>query len=233
MNEGAGEFRFMPYYPILVDLKGKDVLVVGGGSVAQRKIKTLLEYGAVVNVVSRQLTPELNRYLEDGKIKFLGEEFTESYLNDVFMVIASTDDASLNHRISQEASKKGLLINAVDQPPDCNFIVPAILRRGDLLIAVSTSGKSPALAKKIRKDLEDQFGPEYGTLLVIMGNLRKEVLSKGLSQDENSRIFHDIVDSPILEAIRKEDWNEVASILTEKTPFQLSSEDVANYLKTE
>jgi len=225
--------KSMPYYPILVDLQGKEVVVIGGGTVAQRKIETLLEYGAVVNVVSRQLTPMLNRYLEEGKIKFLGEEFRESYLNGVFMVIASTDDASLNHRISQEASKKGILINAVDQPSDCNFIVPAILRRGDLLIAVSTSGKSPAIAKKVKEDLEDQFGLEYETLLVIMGNLRKEVLSRGLSQDENSRIFHDIVDSHILEAIRREDWNEVASILTEKIPFQLSSDDVVNYLKAE
>ena len=223
----------MPYYPILVDLQGKEVLVIGGGTVAQRKIETLLEYGAVVNVVSRQLTPTLNRYLEEGKIKFLDEEFRESYLDGVFMVVASTDNASLNHWISQVAIKKGILINAVDQPSDCNFIVPAILRRGDLLIAVSTSGKSPALAKKVRQDLEDQFGPEYGTLLVIMGNLRKEILSRGLSQDENSRIFHDIVDSHILEAIRREDWNEAASILTEKIPFQLSSDDVVNYLKAE
>jgi len=223
----------MPYYPILVDLKGKEVVVVGGGNVAQRKIETLLEYGAVVNAVSRQLTPVLKRYLEEGKIKFLGEEFRESYLNGVFMVIASTDDASLNHRISQEARKKGLLINAVDQPSDCNFIVPAILRRGDLLIAVSTSGKSPALAKKLRKELEDEFGLEYATLLVIMGNLRKEVLSRGFSQNENSRIFSDIIDSHILEAIQREDWNEVASILTEKIPFQLSSNDVASYLKVE
>jgi len=205
--------------------------VIGGGAVAQRKIETLLEYGAAVNVVTRQLTDELNRYLEEGKIKFLGKEFRENYLNGMFMVVASTDDASLNHRISQEAIKKGLLINAVDQPSHCNFIVPSILRRGDLLIAVSTSGRSPALAKKVRKELEDQFGPEYGTLLIIMGNLRKEVLSKGLSQDENSRIFHDIVYSPILEAIRKEDWNEVGSILADKIPFQLSSDDVANYIK--
>jgi precorrin-2 dehydrogenase/sirohydrochlorin ferrochelatase len=223
--------KSMPYYPILVDLQGKDVLVIGGGTVAQRKIETLLEYGAVVKLISRQLTPTLNRYLEKGKIKFLDEEFRENYLDGIFMVVASTDDASLNHRISQEASKKGLLINAVDQPSDCNFIVPAILRRGDLLIAVSTSGKSPALAKKVRVDLEDQFGLEYGTLLVIMGNLRKEILSRGLSQDENSRIFHDIVDSHILEAIRREDWDEVASILTEKIPFQLSSDDVVNYIK--
>lgn len=223
----------MSYYPILIDLHGKEVVVVGGGTVAQRKIETLLEYGAFVNVVSRELTPMLERYLEEGKIKYLGEEFRENYLNGIFMVIASTDDASLNHRISQEAIKKGLLINAVDQPSDCNFIVPAILQRGDLLLAVSTSGKSPALAKKVRKDLENQFGPEYATLLAIMGNLRKEVLSRGLSQDENSRIFNDIVDSHILDAIQKEDWDEVISIITEKIPFQLSSDDMLEYLKAE
>lgn len=223
----------MPYYPIFIDLKGKRVIVVGGGKVAERKIETLLEYGAIVDVITRQLSPSLSRYVEEERIKHIGEEFNESCLNDAYMVIAATNDPLLNHQISLNARKRGLLINAVDQPSDCDFIVPSILRRGDLQIAVSTSGKSPALARKIREDLEKKFGDEYKTLLIFLGGLRKEILSRGLSHDENSRMFHAVIDSHILEAISSKDWNEVASILNKILQTQLSSEDVVNYLKYE
>ncbi len=221
----------MSYYPILTDLKGKKVIVAGGGPVAQRKIETLLEYGAVVGVIARQLTPSLSRYVKEQKVNLLGQEFKDSHLNGVFMVMAATDDHTLNRQISLSARKKGLLINAVDQPSECNFIVPSILRRGDLSIAISTSGKSPALAKRIREDLEKQYGDEYEILLILMGRLRKEILSRGLSQDENSRMFHRIVDSHILEAIGRKDWMEVASILNKILQIQLSSDDVIMYLK--
>ena len=138
----------MSYYPIFLDLKGKTALVVGGGVVALRKIETLLEHGAKVHVIARELTPELAGLMEDGKVEHMGEEFRENDLDKAFMVIAATDDPALNRQVSRSAQEKGLLINAVDQPEDCNFIVPSSLRRGDLRIAVSTSGKSPALAKK-------------------------------------------------------------------------------------
>jgi precorrin-2 dehydrogenase/sirohydrochlorin ferrochelatase len=223
----------MSYYPVLIQLDGKKVIVVGGGTVAQRKIETLLVYGAVVQVVSRDLTPRLRKYREEGKIGFLGQEFSENCLEKAFMLIAATDDPHLNHQVSRKAKEKGLLVNAVDQPSDCNFIVPSILRRGDLLIAVSTSGKSPALAKKVREALEERFGNEYESLLILMGRLREEIRSKRLSQDENRRIFHDLVNSPILEAIARNDWNEVAMILNGIIPGQLSSKDVINYLKAE
>jgi precorrin-2 dehydrogenase/sirohydrochlorin ferrochelatase len=223
----------MPYYPILVELQGKKVLVVGGGSVAQRKIETLLEYGALVQVISRELTPTLRKYLEQGRIKRPGQEFTENYMEGAFMVIAATDDPLLNQRISEKARENDLLVNAVDQPSDCTFIVPSILRRGDLLIAVSTSGKSPALAKKVREDLEERFGPEYESLLILMGRLRKEILSQGRSQDENRRIFHKLVNSQILEAIKGKDWNGTAKILNGVMQTALSADDVIHYLGDE
>ncbi|UCB48810.1 MAG: bifunctional precorrin-2 dehydrogenase/sirohydrochlorin ferrochelatase [Deltaproteobacteria bacterium] len=224
---------FMSYYPVLIHLEGKKVVVVGGGTVAERKIETLLEYGAVVQVVSRDLTPRLLKYSEEGTIDFLGQEFHEDCLDKAFMVIAATDDPPFNHRVSEKAKQRGLLVNAVDQPSDCNFIVPSILRRGDLLIAVSTSGKSPALAKKVRETLEEIFGSEYEPLLILMGRLREEIRSQRLSQDENRRIFHKLVNSPILEAIAKKDWNEVRMILNGIIPWRLSSKDVINYLKVE
>ncbi|MGD9031533.1 MAG: bifunctional precorrin-2 dehydrogenase/sirohydrochlorin ferrochelatase [Desulfobacteraceae bacterium] len=223
----------MSYYPVLIHIEGKKVIVVGGGTVAERKIERLLDYGAVVRVVSRDLTPQLRKYSEKGTIGFHGQEFNEACLEDAFMVIAATDDPILNHQVSEKAKERGLLVNAVDQPSDCNFIVPSILRRGDLQIAVSTSGKSPALAKKVREALEESFGNEYESLLILMGRLREEILSQGLSREENKRIFHDLINSPILEAIARKDWNEVSIILNGIIPGQLSTEDVITFLKVE
>jgi precorrin-2 dehydrogenase/sirohydrochlorin ferrochelatase len=119
----------------------------------------------------------------------------------------------------------GLLINAVDQLPDCNFIVPSIVKRGDLLIAISTSGKSPALAQKVRKQLDTQFGSEYEDFLVLMGRVRKEILTKGLSQEENSRIFHEIVESDILDALLRDDMKRVESTLRRILPEDVALEE--------
>ena len=189
----------MSFYPVFVQLEGKKVVVVGGGNVAYRKVLALLECGAAIHLAGRELTSELEQMVEKGEIRFLGPEFRIEYLERAFMAIAATDDKDLNHHISTCSREKGVLVNAVDQPPDCDFIVPSILKRGDLLIAISTSGKSPALARRIRKSLEAQFGQEYELILAMMGRLRKEVLSLGLPQKENSRIFQKIVDSGLLE----------------------------------
>ncbi|MFH1351629.1 MAG: bifunctional precorrin-2 dehydrogenase/sirohydrochlorin ferrochelatase [Pseudomonadota bacterium] len=221
----------MSFYPILIQLEGKKAVVVGGGMVAQRKIDTLLAYHADVHVISRDLTPTLSKYLEEGRIGLLGHEFRDDYLDGAFIVIAATDDPLLNRQVSEKTSSRGLLINAVDQPADCSFIVPSILRRGDLLVAVSTSGKSPAFAKKVREELEEQFGDEYGSFLALMGRLRGEILGKGLSQDENKRIFLELVNSHILDAIAENDWNEVATILNRIMNTQKSSQDVINDFK--
>jgi len=223
----------MPYYPILVALEGKKVIVVGGGAVAQRKIETLLEYGARVEVISQAVNPKLTSFLKEGKIKLVGREFQEEALEGAFMVIAATDDPSLNHKVSGMTRKKGILINAVDQPGDCNFILPSILRRGDLLIAVSTSGKSPALAKKVRERLERSFGREYELFLILMGHLREKILARGLSQDENRGLFYDLVNSPLIDTIAHNKWDEATSIINNILKTVLSSHDIIQYLKEE
>ncbi|MCX5879996.1 MAG: bifunctional precorrin-2 dehydrogenase/sirohydrochlorin ferrochelatase [Deltaproteobacteria bacterium] len=221
------------FYPILVDLQGKKALVVGGGKVAQRKIESLLEYGASVHVVARELTAELERLRSRRKIEFLGGEFSEAYLEGAFLVFAATDDASLNRRVSQEAQKRGQLANAVDQPADCNFIVPSVLSRGDLLIAVSTSGKSPAFARKVRVELEQHFGEEYGFFLNLMGNLRKEILRLGLSQEENKRAFEELVHSDLLQAIRQKKWDLASQIIEKVLGRPVSKNQILDFLKAE
>ncbi|MFZ7110118.1 MAG: precorrin-2 dehydrogenase/sirohydrochlorin ferrochelatase family protein [Desulfatiglandales bacterium] len=216
----------MTYYPILLDLKGKKALVVGGGKVARRKIDTLLEYGARVHVIAKELNDTLREYADGGRVRYLGSEFIETHLNDVFLVIAATDDARMNQEISVAARSRGLLINAVDQPADCNFIVPSILRRGNLQIAVSTSGRSPALARKVREDLENAFGFEYAELLNLLGQLRKTVLARCLSGAENKKIFYELVHSPLIEALAKGDWGRGASIVNGILGSRYSGEDI-------
>jgi precorrin-2 dehydrogenase/sirohydrochlorin ferrochelatase len=221
------------FYPILVDLQGKKALVVGGGKVAQRKIESLLEYGASVHVIARELTAELEQLRSRKRIELLGGEFSEAHLEGVFLVIAATDDALLNRRVSQEAQKRGLLVNAVDQPADCNFIVPSVLSRGDLLIAVSTSGKSPAFARKVRLELDQHFGKEYGFFLNLMGNLRKEILRLGLSQEENKRAFEKLVYSDLLQAIRQKKWDLASQIIEKVLGRPVSKNQILDFLKAE
>ncbi len=216
----------MSYYPIFVQLQGEKALVVGGGSVARRKVETLLEYGASVRIVSRVLCPKLERLAEKEEIRFLGEEFRETFLEGIFLVIAATDDKELNHRISRAARARGLLINAVDQPEDCNFIVPSIVNRGNLQIAISTSGKSPAMAKKIRKELEARFGMEYEVFLSLMGRIREAVLPMGFSQKENGAIFQRIIDAGLLDMIARGDTKGAEAALSELLPAGIDREKI-------
>jgi precorrin-2 dehydrogenase / sirohydrochlorin ferrochelatase len=221
------------FYPILVDLQGKKALVVGGGKVAQRKIETLLEHGACVEVVARELTAELEELRGAGRIEFLGGEFSDAFLQGAFVVFAATDDASLNRRVSEAAQQRSLLVNAVDQPADCNFIVPSVLSRGDLLIAVSTSGKSPAFARKVRVELERHFGEEYGSFLNLMGNMRKEILRLGLSQEENKSAFEDLVYSDLLTAIHQRNWDLASQIIEKVLGRPVSKNQILDFLKAE
>jgi precorrin-2 dehydrogenase/sirohydrochlorin ferrochelatase len=223
----------MSYYPILVDLAGQKVVIVGGGNVAQRKIESLLQYEAEVLVVARELTTKLREYIKAGKINYLGQEFQKEHINGAMLVIAATDDPALNRHVSTCARDRGSLVNVVDQPADCTFIVPSVLKRGDLLIAISTSGKSPALARKVREDLENHFGEEYEILLILMGNLRNEILPRGFGQEENKRIFEHIVNSGVLKMIRERNWEGIGSLVSEALDRPTSREEILKYLKRE
>ncbi|MFO7785172.1 MAG: precorrin-2 dehydrogenase/sirohydrochlorin ferrochelatase family protein [Thermodesulfobacteriota bacterium] len=221
----------MAYYPILMDLEGKRALVVGGGAVAERKALTLLEFGAYVDVISRELSPSLNALFEKGRVRWLGRYFEEEQLNGAVLVIAATDDVSANRRVGIACHAKGIPVNVVDQPADCTFIVPAVVRRGDLLLAVSTSGRSPALARAVREELEKRFGPEYGDFLAIMGSVREDVLSLDRDHKANRAVFQELVRSNLLEAVRMKDWSWAARILTETLGTAWSEVDVRESLE--
>ena len=221
----------MSYYPVFLDIKDREVLIVGGGRVAQRKAATLLGFGARVRVVSRKLTRELEHLVDEGLVEWMGPEFSEESLGGVFLVIAATDDADLNHQVSQAAEKRGVLVNAVDQPQDCSFIVPSIVRRGDLMLAVSTSGKSPALAKKIRGELESRFCDEYGTYLELLGRIRKKLLCLDLGPDQRGEIFKALVDSDLFDLVRQNDWEGARSTLEKLLPRSVDIEDLSGLFR--
>jgi len=203
----------MRYYPVFLDIKDRACLVVGGGRVAERKIQTLLLCQAKVRLVARKVTRWIKERIDNHEIKFMGENFIPSHAKNVSLVIAATNDAELNRGISTEARKNNVWCNVVDQPKDCTFILPALVTEGDLTVAISTSGKSPALAKMIRQELKKTVGPEYAQMLTILGLIRKKLLKESTDQEENQKIFSSIVHSKMLEHLKGQDWKSVDNLL--------------------
>ena len=200
----------MQYYPINLDIKNRNCLIVGGGAVGTRKVNTLLECGARVTVVSPEPTPQLTRLASEGSIRLEKRDYRSDDITGMFLVIGATDDESLNHQISKDAEQAHILCNIADRPEVCNFILPSIVRRGDLVITVSTSGKSPALAKRLRKQLETQFGQEYADFLLLMGAIRKKLLAQAHEPEAHKELFHKLIESNILNLMhagQKEDVN--------------------------
>ena len=211
----------MKYYPVNLDMTNKRCVIVGGGEIAERKVERLLECGAQVTVVSKSLTPVLKTRKKTGQMDHIDRDYEDQALDGAFMVIGATNRNDVNERISKDAMTRGLLVNIVDDPDRCNFILPSLVQQGDLSIAISTGGKSPALAKKLRKELEKQYGPEYQTLLVIMGILRKRILAGDQRAADNKVVFEDLVHSDILQAIREKDRGRVNTIIRDLTGISM------------
>jgi len=168
----------MEYYPLNLSLKNKKCVVLGAGHVALRKVKRLLECGGRVLVVGQEILPELKNLLKKKKVIFKNKKASLKDLAGSFLVVSATDDRKLNALVSAYCLKRNILVNVVDSPKECNFILPSILRKGNLTISVSTDGVSPALAKKIRQDIQKRFGLEYAKLLHLIKDIRPAVLKK-------------------------------------------------------
>ncbi len=181
MKKGQG----ITYYPVFLNVEGKKCVVVGGGQVAWRKVRVLLEHGADVEVISPDLCPELTKLAESGEIHALTREYRAGDLKSAFVAIAATDDNEINQHVVAEARRRAVLVNVVDDAENSDFIVPSYLRRGDITVAVSTGGKSPALARKIRSRLEKEMGDEYASLASLISEVRGEVKQQGIKIDGN------------------------------------------------
>lgn len=188
----------MPHYPINLNLQDRRCLVVGGGSVAERKVETLLEFGAEVVVIAPEITPGLSDLVSRRLIQHLASSYHSDPSDRPLLVFAATDDREVNKRVSADCQSRGILVNVVDDPELCTFFVPAIVRRNDLLISISTSGNSPAMARWLREKLEKEYGPEYGQLAGILGNLRDEVKAKYSNPADRNQAYLRILNSEVL-----------------------------------
>lgn len=175
--------RHPVYYPVSLDLRSKKCVVVGGGQVALRKVKALAECKANVTVISPDLCAELVQMAERKEIKVLSRAYRAGDLSGAVIAVAATDDNETNRQIVTEARQERVPVNVVDDPEASDFIVPSYLRRGDVTIAVSTGGRSPALARKIRTRLEKDFGDEYASLAVLIDEVRAEARRQGIRVD--------------------------------------------------
>jgi precorrin-2 dehydrogenase len=203
----------MRYYPVHLDIQNRKVLVVGGGSVGTRKVKTLLDCGARVTVVSPEVSRQLRELAASGDIILAERSYQSEDLTGVFVVIGATDDETLNQQISSDADRLNTLCNIADRPEVCNFILPSIVQRDDLVITISTSGQSPALAKKLRKTLENQFGEEYGTLLQLMGAIRKKLLQQAHKPEAHKPLFEQLINSDLIVMIQAGKTEEIDMLL--------------------
>ena len=203
----------MKYYPVYIDVSKRKCVVVGGGDVAERKVERLLECGARVVVIGNELTPNLEAMKNEEKISHIPDNYKNDYIEGALLVIGATDRDEINERIYRDSKERGILVNIVDDPAKCDFIVPSVFQQGDLSIAISTGGKSPALARNLREELEQRYGHEYRILLNIMGDIREKIISRGEPSDENRKLFESVLNSDILQHIREKNWDKVRKII--------------------
>jgi len=213
-NFAIVERKVLKYYPVYWDIADKKCVVVGGGEVAARKVKRLLDCGAKVSVISPVLNLELTALKENDRISHNACEYSIAFIHGAALVIGATDDEKTNLVISSDAREKGIPVNIVDDPQKCDFILPSIVERGDLTIAISTCGKSPALARHLREELESRYGEEYAIFLQVLGSLR-------LQMTKNAGVgkswFDALISSGILELIKQKDWEKVKKTVREIT----------------
>ena len=190
---------------MFLKLEGKRCLVVGAGKVGEPKIGSLIDTGAHIHVIALQATERVHEWARDGKITLELRAFASEDLEGTFLAIVATASRDLNEFIYREAERRGILCNVVDVPEYCDFYYPAVVRRGDLQIAVSTSGQSPSLAQRIRQQLERQFGPGYAAVVAELGETRRLVLASDLDRERKRELLHSLASREALEAALAED----------------------------
>ncbi len=173
----------MRYYPVFLDIAGKPVVVIGGGQVSLRKVGGLLEAGAQVTVVSPELHPELRRLVDEGRLRCEQREYRPGDLEGFLLAFVGADDPSANAAVAHEGRERGVWVNAVDDPPRCDFIMPSVVQRGDFIVAISTGGGSPAMARRLREEMAEFLTDDYVLLLELAAEVRRDLREKGVAAD--------------------------------------------------
>ncbi|MBI5049666.1 MAG: bifunctional precorrin-2 dehydrogenase/sirohydrochlorin ferrochelatase [Nitrospirae bacterium] len=200
----------MKYYPIFLNLHKKKALVVGGGRVAERKIRSLLKAGASVTVISPDITKPIEQLKSKGLITCIKRRYKKSDLKSTFIVIAATSSAQANAQIDRDAGSAGRLVNVVDTPSEGNFIVPSIVSRGHLTIAISTEGHSPAVSKAIRKELEKLYGAEFTIYLRFLGEIRRKAMEKIKDSKKRKKFFQAVASEKMFNILRNKGFKSAS-----------------------
>ncbi len=194
-------------YPVAIKVQGRRCLVVGGGNVAARKVAGLQECGAEVVLVSPELTPELERLVADGRVIHLNREFVEGDLEGVHLAICATDNKALNREIARLCENRRIPVNVVDNPELSTFFVPSVIRRGPLCICITTGGNSPLLARRLREELEEHIGPEFGELTLFLGKLRQIIQERFSDPEKRRKIWEKVLPPGFFAHFQKEKMN--------------------------
>lgn len=191
-------------FPAFLKLAGRQCLVVGAGQTGQSKIEGLIPTGASITLVAPRATGTVEAWAMDGKLRWCAREFEPSDLDGVFLAVAATSLRDLNEQVFRESRRRGVLCNVVDDPAHCDFYYPAVVRRGAFQIAISTDGRSPALAQRVRKELEREFGPLYKAWIEDLGKVRAHLFRQPMDAEERRRVLHEIASRASFEAFARD-----------------------------
>ncbi len=198
------------YYPAFLNLKGKKTVVVGGGKVAERKILTLLKAGAEITVISPEITKRIDGEKRKGRIKHICRQYRKGDLRNAFLVVSATDSHAINKHVSEDAPS---LVNVLDAPALCNFIVPSVIQRGHLTIAISTSGISPGLSKSIRRELEHLYCPDFAHYLRSLKKIRTKAMKEITDKKKRTAFLKSLASKEVIEILRQKGFKEVKRVI--------------------
>jgi len=207
--------KYKNYFPVNLDIDQKPCLVVGGGDIALRKVRSLLSFGAVVTVVGLEVKQGMARLISRGKVNYIKSRYQAKQLEGVFLVIAATDVEKVNTRVARDAMKRNILVNVVDVPALCTFIVPAVVRRGPIVVGISTGGCSPVFAQHQRKKCEKCITPAQGTFVAMLGAVRPKVQARFATMAERKAVYQRLIDSPVLSLLEAGKSREAGKILAD------------------
>jgi precorrin-2 dehydrogenase/sirohydrochlorin ferrochelatase len=210
-------------YPIILILKNKPVTVIGGGKVAERKITSLIDTGARITVVAPEATEKIKSLAEGKRLVFKQKNFSDDDIEGNFLVFVSTDSNEVNHRVSRVAREKGVLVNCVDTPEECDFFVPSFFRRGSLTLAVSTGGKIPALAKKISRELQISYGEVFAEYVGLLAEAREKIKKEvSLNSQQKNDLITKLINSNLLELLKQGKKKEALIFIRDFLHFKIS-----------
>ncbi len=213
----------MNYYPINLNLANKKCIIIGGGRVAERKVFNLLEYGADIKLVSNEITEKIAKIQE--KITLIKDNYNKRYLEKSALVFICTNNKDINIEIYKDAKSMGCLVNIATSPELCDFTIPSVVKRGDLQIAISTNGKSPAIAKIVKEKIDSFIEKEYQELVQLMGKIREKQLTINKSSDINKKLFYQFLDNNILEYLKNKNFAKINEKVKEIFGFDIEKGD--------